>query len=736
MFKELFINIFIIVASLFLAGQVFKNRPLDRDVPIKRKVLVGIYSGISGICLMIYSIHPSSIMIVDLRHIAIILAALYGGLIASMIATFIIIGFRLVFYGVNSASLIASSIAVLIGIFCGVISTKKYSVIKKYIFMNIFSIVFYSLGFVLILLNKKVLEEVLLYYVIISFLGGVFTYYLSEYIKDLNIAFREMQYYRIMSDNLTELVTTNKPDGTYTYLSSTCETLLGYKSKELVGKNPYWLIHPDDYEIVKHYFSSILNLAEIHTEVYRIKRKDGKYIWLETTSKDMRDKDGAIKELISVSRDITSRKEMEDEILKSHELNINILESIEDAFFVLDNNWCFTYINKEAETLFSRKREELLEKCIWDEFPEAEVSAFYNEYHNVMSEKKSYYFEEFSDPLKKWFRVAAYPGKEGISVYYHDITEIKQGEQLLIDSENKFRSLINSMNDIVFTLDTEGRYTGVYGNWVKKYGIGSKSLIGQTPSEIFGPEKGYVHEEAEKQTLKGEGVAYDWSQETEGKIEYYQTSLSPIKNSEGNITGIVGVGRNITDKNILEEKLRELSYKDGLTLVFNRRYFDEAIEKEWEKAARKSSILSLIMLDIDYFKAYNDTYGHQQGDDCLKAIARTLNEAIKTTGDLVSRYGGEEFTIILPETNEEGAIRVAESIRHNVEELMLPNINSKVKPFVTLSAGIATIVPTTLSSCKLLIHNADKALYKAKESGRNRYEIYCSTSVEANKKPV
>lgn len=730
MFKELFINIFIIVASLFLAGQVFKNRPLDSDVPNRRKVLVGIYSGISGICLMIYSINPSSLMIVDLRYIAIILAALYGGMIASMIAAFIIIGFRLALFGINSASLIASSIALLIGVFCGVISTKRYSVLKKYIIMNVFSIAFYSFGFVLILLNKKVLEEVLLYYVIISFLGAVFTYYLSEYIKNSNIAFREMQYYRIMSDNLTELVTTNKSDGTYIYLSSTCETLLGFKSKELVGKNPYWLIHPDDYKIIKSNY--LTNIPEIRTDIYRIKRKDGKYIWLETTSKDIRNKDGSIKELISVSRDITSRKEMEEEILKSHELNSNILESIEDAFFVLDYNWCFTYINKQAEILFSRKREELLEKCIWDEFPEGEVSAFYNEYHNVMSEKKSSYFEEFSHPLNKWFRVAAYPGKEGISVYYHDITEIKQGEQLLIDSENKFRSLINSMNDIVFTLDIEGRYTGVYGNWVKKYGIGSKSLIGQTPSEIFGPEKGYVHEEAEKQTLKGEGVAYDWSQETEGRIEYYQTSLSPIKNSEGNITGIVGVGRNITDKNILEEKLRELSYKDGLTLVFNRRYFDETIEKEWEKAARKSSILSLIMLDIDYFKVYNDTYGHQQGDDCLKLIAHTLNEAINRTRDLdlVSRYGGEEFTIILPETNEEGAIKVVERIRHNIEELKLPNINSKVKPFVTLSAGIATIVPTTLSSCKLLINNADKALYKAKESGRNKYEIYGSTSME------
>ena len=731
MFKDLFINIFIIVASLFLAGQVLKSRPIDSQAINNRKIMVGVGSGILGICLMIYSIHPSSIMIVDLRHIAIILAGLYGGIISSMITTFIIIGFRLTLFGVNSASVIVVSIAMLIGLFCAYISIKKYSMVKKYIYMNAFSMIIVSLGFFLILPNKERLKEVFVYFVVISFLSAVFTYYVSEYINDTNIAFREMQYYRIMSDNLTDLITTKKIDGTYIYLSSTCEALLGYKAEELVGKTPYLIFDQDDYEDVKNNYLSIFNLREIHTEIYRAKRKDGKYIWLETTSKNMKDKDGTIREVISVSRDVTARKEMEDEILKSNELNINILESIEDAFYVLDDNWQFTYINKEAETLFFRKREELLGKRIWDEFSETEVSILYNEYHNVMSDKISSYFEEFYLPLNKWFRIAVYPGKEGISVYYHDITEIKHSEQLLIDSEDKFKSLINSMNDIVFTLDMEGQYTGVFGSWVKRYGMGSEFFIGQTPSQVFGTEKGIVHEEAEKLALKGEDTVYDWYQETEDGTQYYETSLSPIKNSEGKITGIVGVGRDITDKKIIEEKLRNLSYKDGLTQVFNRRYFDEVLEKEWKKAARNSTTLSLLMLDIDHFKVYNDTYGHQQGDDCLKAVALSLNETVKRVGDLVSRYGGEEFTVILPETNEEGAISVAEKIRLNIEALMLPNINSGVKPFVTISAGIATIVPAKLSSYEILINNADKALYKAKESGRNRYEVYDSTSGEA-----
>lgn len=187
----------------------------------------------------------------------------------------------------------------------------------------------------------------------------------------------------------------------------------------------------------------------------------------------------------------------------------------------------------------------------------------------------------------------------------------------------------------------------------------------------------------------------------------------------------------ISKRKLAEQKLKEanellqhLSSTDGLTGVANRRAFDDHLEVEWQRSIRSSTHLSLIMLDIDHFKAYNDTYGHQGGDECLKQVATTIKKALKRPGDFVFRYGGEEFGVILPETPEEGARRVAENIRAAIEELQIPHIGSKVSEWVTISLGTATMVPTKNTTPSTLIASADKALYEAKQDGRNRVRSF------------
>lgn len=170
--------------------------------------------------------------------------------------------------------------------------------------------------------------------------------------------------------------------------------------------------------------------------------------------------------------------------------------------------------------------------------------------------------------------------------------------------------------------------------------------------------------------------------------------------------------------------LEQLSNMDGLTQLYNRRYFDITIEKEWKRAARNGTPLSLIMFDIDNFKNYNDTYGHQVGDECLQRIAKFVQTLIQRPSDVVARYGGEEFAIILPETSEEGALKVAETIRKAIQSLAIPNIYSNVLPIVTISTGVACLKPTPDSNQLQLIDKADQALYQAKSDGRNRVELY------------
>ncbi|GAA6622168.1 diguanylate cyclase domain-containing protein [Scytonema sp. NUACC26] len=167
-------------------------------------------------------------------------------------------------------------------------------------------------------------------------------------------------------------------------------------------------------------------------------------------------------------------------------------------------------------------------------------------------------------------------------------------------------------------------------------------------------------------------------------------------------------------------ELERLINLDGLTQVANRRRFDQVLELEWYRLSREQLPLSLILCDVDYFKRYNDTYGHIAGDVCLQKIAQTISDSAKRPADLVARYGGEEFAVLLPNTSLEGAMKVADLIQQQIQELYLPHIESHISQYVTLSLGVSTLVPTYEESKEILIRVADRALYEAKKRGRNR----------------
>lgn len=168
------------------------------------------------------------------------------------------------------------------------------------------------------------------------------------------------------------------------------------------------------------------------------------------------------------------------------------------------------------------------------------------------------------------------------------------------------------------------------------------------------------------------------------------------------------------------EELKRLSNIDGLTRIYNRRYLDDYLEKEWNRQLRNRKPISIIMCDIDFFKPYNDYYGHIQGDQCLIKVANALKGSIQRTTDVLARYGGEEFCFILPNTDNKGAVTVAENARVNIEKLKLEHRKSLTYDFVSISLGVATIIPSPDMTIESSIKLADKALYKSKEGGRNR----------------
>lgn len=196
-----------------------------------------------------------------------------------------------------------------------------------------------------------------------------------------------------------------------------------------------------------------------------------------------------------------------------------------------------------------------------------------------------------------------------------------------------------------------------------------------------------------------------------GAVDYISKPISPP---------VVKVRvRNQIELKIARENMARLADTDGLTGLYNRRYFDQMLSGECSRLSRSQGCLSLILLDVDFFKQFNDTYGHQAGDDCLRGIGDVVQATLKRACDRGARYGGEEFACILPETDHIGAVRVAEELRATIAALMIPHATSPVAPYVTVSLGVVTDYGVTECLPQHLVALADKHLYAAKAAGRN-----------------
>jgi len=212
----------------------------------------------------------------------------------------------------------------------------------------------------------------------------------------------------------------------------------------------------------------------------------------------------------------------------------------------------------------------------------------------------------------------------------------------------------------------------------------------------------------------------------DGNYVWIRDVVHVVRKENGEVDSLIGFMFDISERKKteqelikLQKELEELSFKDGLTGVANRRMFDSVIETEWLKARQNKQPLSLIIIDIDFFKEYNDFYGHLQGDDCLKQVAETLNNVKARSRDFFGRFGGEEFIMLLPEADENAAWSIAERCRQALFKKQIPHEQSKVSQLLTISLGVSTMIPSQDDEHNELISRADKQLYQAKQKGRN-----------------
>lgn len=414
------------------------------------------------------------------------------------------------------------------------------------------------------------------------------------------------------------------------------------------------------------------------------------------------------------------RREREERLRRFNEQSARILESIADAFFALDEDWRFTYVNSQAERLLAREKGSLLGRYIWEEFPEAVGTTFYEEYHRAVAERTTVTFEEFYEPLESWFEVHAYPASEGLSVYFRNVNDRKEAERALVESEERLRSvMVQYASDVITILDREGRVT--YESPAIKY------TLGYGPEEMVGaPALDLVHPDDAERAGRELGRIFERggvSPPVEFRVRHADGSWRHFEGIASRIDGganarVVVNSRDVTERKRLEAELQRQALHDPLTDLPNRRLFSELLEQALEGCDARGRSVAVLFLDLDDFKGVNDSLGHEAGDRLLIRAAERIKGCLRSE-DVLARFGGDEFTVLLRDVSEaDDVVRVVERISAVLRQPV--EISGREIP-VSTSIGIA--FGEACDEPDLLLRAADFAMYRAKERGKARYEM-------------
>lgn len=285
--------------------------------------------------------------------------------------------------------------------------------------------------------------------------------------------------------------------------------------------------------------------------------------------------------------------------------------------------------------------------------------------------------------------------------------------RLIVDGMDEGLMIIEASGRIQFSNPACDRYLGYERNELEGAALGQLLSPGVTQEYLTY----FAAWSADPETVHPRGAREVQIRRRDGTARAMDLTLTPMYAGEPLFIGLL---HDITHHKQSETALQRAALLDPLTKIANRRHFDTFLEKEWLRAIRSSEPLSLVVIDVDHFKLYNDTLGHAAGDACLRKVAAALQSHALRPTDIAARYGGEEFVLLFAETSADTAHKLAESVRAHIESLELPNPRSSTSSWLTVSVGVATIVPSQRDEIEQFFVAADRAMYEAKESGRNR----------------
>ncbi len=528
---------------------------------------------------------------------------------------------------------------------------------------------------------------------------------------------------------------------TMKYVNEECLALTGFSPEELIGNSCIHcseLVHPEDRENVLESIQKALQIHKTFKITYRIIKKNGAVQWVWEQGNGIYRNNGSLTAIHGFVMNVTEQKENEECIIKSEKNLRTLMDALPVGvtYGTLDGK--IEYCNRKHFELMGYTREEMPDSSEWRRlvFSDEEQRNSFPKLIPLMIKAREE--GKTATPVIETVLTSKNGSKcnveitgvavdEKFLVIFNDITDRKKVDFDLRQEKAFLEAMVNSSPDGMLFVDKNQNVFLQNQKYIEMRKL-PKELADNKDDEI---RLRYIKNKLKYPDEFFDRVKwlYDHPNETgSDQIEekdgtFTERHSSPVLDDKGDYIGRIWTFRDITDLKRYELFLENLSFTDGLTCIFNRRRFDEFLKQEWFRALRKRTPISLIMMDIDFFKKYNDSYGHLAGDECLRRIAEVIRSSVKRSVDLAARYGGEEFTCLLPDTDSAGAFHVASKIQKRLKTLNIPHNNSSVSPYVTLSMGIASTIPETGEEPQILIQKADELLYKAKNNGRNQIQV-------------
>jgi diguanylate cyclase (GGDEF)-like protein/PAS domain S-box-containing protein len=533
--------------------------------------------------------------------------------------------------------------------------------------------------------------------------------------RTLELKKKRLKYKNLMSFSSDGIMILSRDNGQLVEFSNKVESLLGYSKNELLSLTVKdWdksIKSDEEYKARASLITEIPSYFErIHT------RKDGTIYHAGITAVKI-EIEGEEYTYASV-RDITEQKILQD-VLGEQKFELEtILNTTKDGIAILDLETNFLFSNNAYLQMTGFTKAELLNKSYIELSAKEDKKRVQIVIEEVIQKGSVENFQKTcvvkdSKRIMIDMSLALMPDKQRILISTKNITELKRKERQI----NEYVQLVDK-NIITSTTDLEGNIIDVSEAFCNISGYSKKELIGQNHRIIKHPDNGdelYKNIWASldnNKTWKGEIK----NRKKDGRFYWVEATISPIFDEYGKKVGYTSIRQNITDKKLIEE----ISITDPLTTIYNRRYFNDLFPKIINSAKRNKELISFMMMDVDYFKQYNDTYGHQMGDQVLIKVAQSLQDSLHRADDYCFRLGGEEFGIIFRASTKEEAYKFAHKIRENIENLKIQHSNNSASDYISVSLGVITQRGDEIKDMNEIYKEADNQLYRAKEEGRNR----------------